>query len=129
MSHRHEATSRQVMGQRGEDLAAQWYDQQGLAVIDRNWRHGRHGELDIVAQTLRHDRAGTRTLTVFSEVKTRATAEFGSPAEAVSWKKQRRIRQLAAAWLLEHRCDGTRDVRFDVVSIVGQKVDVIEGAF
>jgi len=124
-----EVTSQNMMGRRGEELAVAWYEQEGLAIVDRNWRNGRHGELDIVAQMLRHDRSGTRMVTVFAEVKTRATNAFGEPSEAVGWKKQRRIRQLAAVWLMQHPYDGARDVRFDVVSIVGRKVDVIAGAF
>lgn len=122
-------SARQEMGRWGEDAAATWYEQEGLAVVDRNWRNGRHGELDLVAQTVRHDRRGTRTLTVFCEVKTRATHKFGEPSEAVNWKKQRKVRQLAAAWLAQHPCEGDRDVRFDVASIVGPKIEVIEGAF
>ncbi len=69
---------------------------------------------------------------VFCEVKTRSGPEFGQPAEAVSPAKQARIHRLAARWLSEHRPGlGLRPVelRFDVVAIVHDRIDVLEAAF
>jgi len=40
--------AKDVLGRRGEDLAARFLEQQGLVVLSRNWRC-RHGELDLVA--------------------------------------------------------------------------------
>ncbi len=54
---------------------------------------------------------------VFCEVKTRRSDRWGLPAEAVEWRKQARLRRLAARWLRE-RQPGDVEVRFDVVSIV-----------
>ncbi len=71
-------------------------------------------------------------LVVFSEVKTRSGDAFGQPFEAVTQAKQRRIRRLAAEWLRTREpAFGTQplDVRFDVVSITGGVVEVIEEAF
>ena len=106
-------------GAAGEALAADWYVAQGYAVLDRNWRC-RDGELDLV---LRQGRT-----TVFCEVKTRTSSAFGSPAEAVTPAKQRRIRRLAARWLSEHP-DARGDVRFDVASVLAGRLEVIEAAF
>jgi putative endonuclease len=92
-------------------------------VLDRNWRC-RDGELDLIARL-----GGTL---VFCEVKTRSGAWFGVPAEAVSRSKQARIRRLAVRWLREHRQRlGSRPalLRFDVVSILDGRIDVLEGAF
>ncbi len=69
---------------------------------------------------------------VFCEVKTRSTDGFGEGSEAVTQSKQRRIRRLAASWLSELGPASARprfDVRFDVVSITGGRVEVIENAF
>ena len=79
----------------------------------------RGGELDLVLW-----RDGE---IVFCEVKSRRSERFGSGAEAVDWRKQRRIRSLAAQWL---EASGRRGrVRFDVATVTGVDIDVIEGAF
>jgi Holliday junction resolvase-like predicted endonuclease len=56
------------------------------------------------------------------------------PAEAVTPAKQRRLRVLAARFLSEHgdgiaSRGGRRGLRFDVVAVMGSKVEVIEAAF
>lgn len=115
---------RRRLGTAGEDAVARWYQAAGYAVLDRNWRC-RDGELDLVV--IRAD-----TL-VFCEVKTRASARFGAPFEAVTPTKQRRLRNLALRWLAEHRTH-RRTLRFDVASVTRTAtddlaVDVLEGAF
>jgi putative endonuclease len=114
-------SARRALGARGEDVAAEWYVRQGYEVVARNWRC-RDGELDLVV------RMG-RTY-VFCEVKTRTTDRFGAPVEAVTRNKQVRIRRLAARWLQEGANGPAKDIRFDVVSVLGpQAVEVLEGAF
>lgn len=110
---------RRALGARGERLAAQWYERNGYEVLDRNWRC-REGELDLVLR-----RGGT---VVFSEVKTRSSRAYGSPAEAVGPTKQRRIRRLALQWLGVHPMAAV-EVRFDVVAVMGTEIDVVESAF
>ncbi len=88
-------------------------------IVDRNWRVAA-GEIDLIVTS--------EAVVVFVEVKTRANDAFGDPALAVTPAKQRRIRRLAAIWLqmtAVHR----QEVRFDVVSVLGVQVRVIEGAF
>jgi putative endonuclease len=92
-------------------------------VLDRNWRC-QEGELDLVV------RRGP-TL-VFCEVKTRTSRAFGEPFEAVTRAKQLRIRRLAGRWLRDRReCLGRSpaDIRFDVVSVLGPRVETLEDAF
>jgi putative endonuclease len=115
---------RRRLGNAGEDAVARWYASAGYDVLDRNWRR-RDGELDLVVH--RGD-----TL-VFCEVKTRASTRFGTPLEAVTTAKQRRLRKLAALWLAEHDTR-RRTLRFDVASVTraadGELViQVMEGAF
>ena len=110
---------RRAHGRFGEDRAAAWYVANGYEVLERNWR-GLDGELDLVA------RRGE--LVVFSEVKARASATYGLPAEAVGSAKQRRIRRLAVAFLAERGLRGV-ELRFDVVSVLSGKIEVIEAAF
>ena len=104
-------------GAYGERLAAKWYLDRGYELLDQNWRV-RDGELDLVV-------ALPSTL-VFVEVKARASMAFGSPAEAVGYRKAARIRRLAAQWITAHDRHSD-DIRFDVVSIVGHAIEVLEG--
>jgi len=103
----------------GEARAAAWYEARGYRVLARNWRC-REGELDLVL--------GKGRTVVFCEVKTRSSAAFGSPAEAVTAAKQRKLRTVALRWLAESDLRGV-DLRFDVVAILAGQIEVIEAAF
>jgi putative endonuclease len=110
---------RRLLGEYGENRARRAYERAGYEVLAQNWR-GRAGEIDLV---LARDRC-----VVVCEVKTRANERFGLPSEAVDWRKQRRLRALAYEFLAAQRplCDR---VRFDVVSIVSGRIEIIEDAF
>ena len=110
---------RKRLGAVGETLAALHYERLGFEVLARNWRCST-GELDLVV--------GLDRLVVFVEVKSRSSAAFGHPAEAVTRDKQRRVRRLAAQWLA---VSGVRadSVRFDVVAVLGGRLEVIADAF
>jgi putative endonuclease len=99
-----------VLGRRGEDLAARFLEQQGLVVLSRNWRC-RHGEVDLVATDA--DKL------VVCEVKTRSGTRYGAPAEAVDERKVARIRLVTNAWLKAHQVRWV-PVRFDVVAVVAE---------
>ena len=92
------------LGAQGEQRAASWYAARGYVVVARNWRCP-DGELD------------------------RTSDRFGLPAEAVTPAKQRRLRRLAVRFLAEAGGAGGRSLRFDVASVVGERVEVIEAAF
>lgn len=109
---------RRAFGAAGEERAAAWYQARGYSILHRNWRC-RDGELDLVARRGRE--------LVFVEVKTRRTDRFGTPAEAVTPDKQRRIRRVARRYLADTGERGA--LRFDVVSILGGDLSVIEAAF
>jgi len=70
---------------------------------------------------------------VFGEVKTRRGTAFGSPAEAVTGAKARRLRRLAAQWLAAHDAH-PNDVRFDVIAVFAPprgaaRIEHVKGAF
>ncbi len=117
------------LGARGEDAAVAWYAGASYEVLDRNWRCA-EGEIDVVARSAAGD------VVVFCEVKTRSSASFGSPFEAVTPAKQRRVRMLAVRWLRSARSPGARyeRVRFDVAAVTpgpggALEVEVLEDAF
>jgi putative endonuclease len=110
------------VGQEWEDAAARHLRREGYRILARNYRT-RLGEIDFVAED-----SGTLC---FIEVKARRTGAYGSPAEAVTLEKQRRIWNAAQLYLREAR---VRPVcRFDVVSIDASgspaRVDLLRGAF
>jgi putative endonuclease len=114
------AGERQRVGAAGERLAARWYESNGFEVVARNWRCAA-GEIDLVC------RRGP--LLVVCEVKTRRSDRFGTPAEAVTPSKQRRLRRLAGAYLAQMGGRrGVNEVRIDVAAVTGRTVDVIESA-
>lgn len=101
------ADDRRALGEAGEHAAATFLTARGWTVLARNVRR-REGEVDIVAR-----RDGT---VAFVEVKTRRTRAYGTPGEAVTVRKQRRIRMLASSLLTEGIGHG-RTIRFDVIEV------------
>ena len=100
---------RRMTGLQGESLAAQYMEQNGYSILDRNWRC-RSGELDIVAVL--------DDSLVFVEVRTRKSiSRFGTPAESVDERKQRQVRQTAQVYLMSKRLNEQRSVRFDVITV------------
>jgi putative endonuclease len=119
MAHPDRDLSNKALGAYGESLVARWYETRGYTVVARNWRC-REGEVDLIV--------ALANTVVFCEVKTRSSDAFGVPASAVDWKKQRKLRALAAIWL-QAADVRPRAVRFDVASVLKQRVEVFEAAF
>lgn len=81
------------IGRIGEQIAVRALERAGLTVVERNWRSpdpALRGELDIVA-------VDGATLVV-CEVKARRRAVAADVLEAVTPRKQRQLRRLAAAY-------------------------------
>ena len=111
-----ERESTHATGRRGEDLAVEFLTERGYQILDRNV-HTPYGEIDCVAQ---HG-----DLLVFVEVKTRRSAAFGAPQEAVTDAKRSRLCRSAAVYLQE-RGVTDRPCRFDVVAIVsGTRPEIV----
>jgi putative endonuclease len=101
------STSRQDLGKWGESLAADYLGQRGYLLLERNARTP-YGELDLVM------RQGQ--VTVFVEVKTRASGACGLPEESITPRKQAHLLNAARAFLQSHtELDG--DWRVDVIAI------------
>jgi putative endonuclease len=98
---------RDELGRRGEDQAARYLQGIGYRIIARRERVLR-GDIDLIA-------LDDRTV-VFVEVRTRTDTNHGHPAETVGYQKQRRIAQLANAYIRRNRLEDCR-VRIDVVTV------------
>lgn len=100
-------TARARLGAAGERLAAQLLERQGMTILARNWRCV-YGEIDLVATE------GPEL--VFVEVKTRRGARAGSPEEAITPTKQRRLIAAAQSYLVAREAED-HPYRIDVVAV------------
>ena len=109
-------------GQMAEELACRYLQQQGLNLIEKNYRC-RQGEIDLVM------RQGDSL--VFVEVRQRSQTGFGGAAASVTAKKQEKLR-LTALHYLQHKAPRAH-ARFDVVAVQGdttqQHIEWIRDAF
>ncbi|MET9257187.1 YraN family protein [Streptomyces sp. NPDC003717] len=103
-------SARGAMGRYGETLAARRLVESGLTVLERNWRCGRTGEIDIVA------REGD--VIVVCEVKTRRGGSFEHPMAAVTPEKAERLRGLAERWIQTHGGAPPGGVRIDLIGVL-----------
>jgi putative endonuclease len=111
-----------VLGLKSEQLAVQLLEEQGYALIERNFRC-RRGEIDIIACE--------GDVLCFVEVRSVNDARCGDPLETVGVRKQQKIIR-AARYYLHSRGLADPLVRFDAVGIVYQptfRIRLVRGAF
>jgi len=116
-------TERAALGARAEQLACDYLERCGFAILARNVRLGRL-ELDVIA------RRGA--LLVVCEVRSRRSDRVMTPAQSIDYRKVAHVRAGAARWVRELK-PGTTQLRFDVASIVfdtpGGRLNYLVGAF
>jgi putative endonuclease len=98
----------QILGQYGEELAAQYLSDRGYVIHQRNWRCAA-GEIDLIAKH--------RNYWIFVEVKTRSGTGFGHPFEAITAQKMARMRKLAAQWCNQNKISGAT-IRLDAIAVL-----------
>ena len=98
---------RKYLGQAGEDYACRFIEEQGLEVLERNWRDSNRGELDILA------REGNTAVVV--EVRTRVGIGYGSALESIDTRKVLKLRRLAAQWARQRRLFSK--LRIDIIAL------------
>jgi putative endonuclease len=110
------SSQRQLLGRWGENLAAEFLIERGYTILGRNVRTP-YGEIDLVAQLSEESGLPLASrITVFVEVKTRATRSFGLPEESVTARKRAHMIAAAQSYLQEHSEIG--DIwRIDVIAI------------
>lgn len=110
------------LGKEGEEAAVLHLEEKGYRILHRNWHAGQK-ELDIVALH--------QGELVVVEVKTRRNKLYGSPADAVTERKIRRIVSSTDAYIRKFAID--LPVRFDVITVTGWEapfeIEHIEEAF
>ncbi len=108
-------------GDAAELRARRWLERQGLSFIAANV-HERGGEIDLIM----HD----GVVTVFVEVRYRASSAFGGAAASVTRSKQNKLLQTARLWLARHNGSfDTVDCRFDVIAFTGNEIEWLQNAF
>lgn len=106
-------------GKLGEAKATEYLKSKGYKILVQNFKT-KIGEIDIIASK--------DNFVVFVEVKARKNSDFGLPREAVNYYKQRKIRMVATQYLKSTNKLNT-PCRFDVVEILGDKIEHIENCF
>lgn len=111
------------LGVSGENLAAAFLAERKFNIIGRNFRCGRTGEIDIIAQK--------DSLVIFVEVKNRMSDKFGGALYSISGKKKKSLKTAAKGFLSFNpeydRPDYT--FRFDLISIEDDAINWIEDMF
>lgn len=110
-------TVKQIVGEAAEDRALQYLQQQGLSLVERNFRC-KGGEIDLVMQE--------RNTLVFVEVRKRADNRYGGAAASVTARKQARL--IIAAHIFLQRYRMPPPCRFDVMAMDGEAMNWLRNA-
>lgn len=107
-------------GSGGEEIAARFIEGKGFIILERNFRMGRQGEMDIIA---RKD-----GLVVFIEVKSRRSGTYGGPLYSLGRSKKARLRRIAEGYLRANPALNNRETvfRFDLLSIENESIEWVQ---
>ena len=112
--------NKRSLGNEKELLAVSYLTEQKAKILARNFYfHG--GEIDLIVKDGEY--------ICFIEVKYRKSCSFGTPEEAVTFSKQKKMIQGARVYLYRNRYPADTPCRFDVVSVLGQEITWIKNAF
>lgn len=110
-------TAQQITGQIGEDQALTYLRQQGLHLLERNFRC-KGGEIDLIMQDGK--------VLVFIEVRMRSDNKFGGAAASVGSAKQKRLIIAAQVYLQRHSMPPP--CRFDVIAFDDKEMTWLQNA-
>lgn len=109
--HQAPAPRHLLVGQRGEEIAAQHLAAKGLVIVERRAWY-RRGEIDIVA------RDGQTW--VFVEVKTRSSVRYGIPEASMTPWKLKRMERAVKEYIWKHNLSAAL-IRCDFVGVLLHK--------
>lgn len=119
MPHSPQDVHKKVLGKKGEKLVAQYLKKRGCKILKTNYRTP-FGEADLIVQD--------KDEIAFVEVKTRTSAAYGTPAEAVGADKQKRYYKIAQCYALTLKEEP--NARFDVAEVYADgRIEYIDHAF
>lgn len=99
-----------LRGNWAEKLARHFLQKKGLTLLKQNYRC-RRGEIDLIMRD--------QGAIVFVEVRYRSRGDFGTGAESVDRRKQRKLIAAAKYFLGSHSAIASAPCRFDVVALAG----------
>lgn len=111
-------TTKQIIGDLGEEKASELLSKKGYKIIETNYRF-KKAEIDIIAKN--------DLFLVFIEVKTRKNNNFGNPEEFVSERKIELFQETAEHYMLDNKIN--LNLRFDIISVIGNEIEHFEDAF
>ncbi|WIW71826.1 YraN family protein [Anaerosinus gibii] len=95
-------------GIQGEKIAADYLLAKNYKILKCNYKI-KLGEIDLIAKK--------GSLITFVEVKTRKSLNYGVPSQAVNWKKQRKIIQVAQVYISTIE-EENYHFSFDIIEVV-----------
>ena len=113
------------IGNYGESLAESYLVSLGVLIIDKNFKC-KQGEIDLICRDGNY--------ITFIEVKTRYSSQFGTPADSVTYKKQRKIFKTAQFYIMINMLRNI-NFRFDVIEVIlntsdnRYNISIIKNAF
>jgi len=112
----HPGSFRLTLGERGERAACAFLKEHGYEILETNYKC-KLGEIDVIARR--------RGRLAFIEIKTRTSAQFRMPQEAVNFQKQEKIFKVSQ-WYLKEKKSAKTSVAFDVVAILWREGEIPE---
>lgn len=112
--------NQRAVGSKWELKAKVMLEQQGYQIIEMNYRC-RQGEIDLIGYD--------GSILCFIEVKFRKHSNCGTPGEAITPQKQKRISQAAKYYLYQKQLAEDIPCRYDAVLITDETMELIKNAF
>ncbi|PZM86619.1 YraN family protein [Candidatus Gracilibacteria bacterium] len=99
-------------GDKGELIAIKYLKSKGYDILDTNFKFGRFGEVDIIAEK--------EEFIYFFEVKYRENKKFGEPEESITKNKLQKFRQTIEFYVLKNNLDFEK-IKFEVITILKEE--------
>ena len=107
--------NKRELGTIGEDIACDYLVKNGYKILERNVHFSKLCEIDIIAQY--------KNKTIFIEVKTRKTNDFGTPFEAITKTKYSNIKSGALFYISKNKI---KNYQIDAIGIILEPEPVIK---